>query len=93
MFHLSELFTYFGFLIRLWVKKGNPVAAKSHLEFLEDLAPDHPSLPELRNLVQFASIKDAFGILMDMVKKLEEQRKNRNKPATAATAYSYSGNT
>ena len=85
IFHISEVFTYFGFLIRFWVEKDNQVAAEAHLHFLEDLEPDHPSLPGLRKLVQFASLKDAFGKLMGFVKKSQERRKNPKKPAASKT--------
>lgn len=83
VFHITEVIVYYSFLVRFWVSEDNMAAAKSHLNFLEGLAPDHPQLPELRKLVDIASVKNHVDDRMAYSKKSEERRKNRKK--TAAT--------
>ncbi len=82
-FHAAEVFAYYAFLIRFWTTKGNQVAAESHYEFLEELGPGHPQLPELKKLLEVSSLKDVFGKLMQNIEKSKERSMNR-KPSKKA---------
>jgi tetratricopeptide (TPR) repeat protein len=81
IFHVSEVFAYYTFMIRLEVSKGNPDIAESFYNLLYELDPDHPELPDLKELIDIHSLKNIFSNLMASLKKTEKGRAKRNKRA------------
>lgn len=79
VFHISEIFAYYGFLVRFWMSKDNLEAAQSFYNILEQLDPDHPQLPELKNAISIFAMKSVFGKLLEKVEKSQQRRENRKK--------------
>jgi tetratricopeptide (TPR) repeat protein len=79
VFHIMEVLTYYGFLVRFWVTKGNHKSAESYYNLLEELEPGHPQLPELKSLLTFSNLKSAFGKLMEDIEKSKQRKENRKK--------------
>jgi len=84
VFHIGEVFSYYGFLVRFWLSKGDFEAAEAFYDLLKELDPEHPLLSELEGLITIASLKDKFGKLMEKVEESKQGRLNRKKAVPPA---------
>ncbi len=74
LFHFTEFYAYYSFLIRFWLSKDMLEAAQSHYKMVEEALPNHPGLPELKKLIDTNSL---IHSLEDRLKKLEKPQKLR----------------